>query len=137
MLTVNWQGGMAFEADVPSGNNFVMDGIPEIGGQDLGPTPLEAFIASAAACGAIDVISVLQKKRQVVTSYKVEVEWQRPPQGQWPRPIQAMIVRHILSGDNLDPEAVRKAVELSDGKYCSVIATLRHGPAVSSEYRIE
>jgi putative redox protein len=138
MLTVNWQGGMAFEALVPSGNNFVMDAISEAGGNDLGPTPLEAFLASAGACSAMDVVSILQKKRQKVTSYRIEVEWQRAPQGDpYPRPILGLLVRHILTGENLDEEAVRKAVELSDQKYCTVMATLRHGPPVSSEYRIE
>jgi putative redox protein len=137
MLTVQWRGGMAFEAEVPSGNNFVMDAIPEVGGQDKGPTPVEALLASVAACSAIDVVMVLQKKKQNIRSYRIEVEWTRAPQGEWPRPILSMIVRHVLSGDNLDPNAVQRAVELSDSKYCSVMATLRHGPALVSEYRIE
>jgi putative redox protein len=128
---------MAFEAEVPSGNNFVMDGIPEIGGENKGPTPVEALLSSVAACSAIDVVMVLQKKRQVITNYRIEVEWQRVPQGAWPRPILSMTIRHILSGENLDSAAVERAVELSDQKYCSVIATLRQAPAVVSEYRIE
>jgi putative redox protein len=128
---------MAFEADVPSGNNFVMDAIEEFGGQNKGPTPVEAFLSSAAACSAMDVISIMEKKRQKVTSYKIEVEWQRPPQGQSPRPVLSIVIRHILVGEDLDAAAVQKAVELSHDKYCTVVATLRHGPAVSSEYRIE
>ncbi|HSI72926.1 MAG TPA: OsmC family protein [Fimbriimonas sp.] len=138
MLTVNWKGRMAFEAAVPSGNNFTMDATGEAGGDDLGPTPLEAFIASAGACSAMDVISILEKKRQKVTSYRIEVEWKRAPQGSpWPRPIEALVVRHIVTGHDLESEAVGKAVELSEQKYCSVMATLRYGPAISSEYRIE
>ncbi len=137
MLTVKWRGGMAFEAQVPSGNNFVMDAIPEFGGNNEGPTPVEAFLSSAAACSAMDVVSIMEKKRQRVTDYRIEVEWQRPPQGQSPRPILSVIIRHILKGEDLDVAAVQKAVELSDAKYCTVVTTLRHGPAVSSEYRIE
>ena len=129
---------MAFEAEVPSGNNFVMDAIPDFGGNNLGPTPVEAFLSSAAACSAMDVVAILEKKRQKITDYKIEVEWQRAPYGTpAPRPVLAVIIRHILKGENLDPIAVQKAVELSDTKHCTVVTTLRHGPAVSSEFRID
>ena len=137
MLSVRWKGGMAFEAEVPSGMNFVMDALPEEGETSQGPSPLEAFLSSAAACGAIDVISILNKKRQKVTDYRIEVEWQRGPMGQYPRPVLSMVIRHIVKGENLDPAAVERAVELSDQKYCSVVATLRHAPAIVSEYKIE
>lgn len=137
MVSVEWKGGMAFEANPPSGNRFVMDAIPEVGGEDLGPTPVEALCASVAACSAMDVISILQKKKQTVTAYRIEVEWTRGPEGVYPRPITSMIVRHIVAGDNVDPVAVARAVELSDSKYCTVVSTLRSAPAITSEYRIE
>ncbi|AIE83618.1 OsmC family protein [Fimbriimonas ginsengisoli] len=137
MLVVNWQGGMAFEADPPSGNRFVMDAIPEFGGEGKGPSPVEAFLASAAACSAMDVIGILEKKRQKVNGYRIEVEWQRDPPGTWPRPILSITVRHVLVGEGLDPDAVAKAVELSDTKYCTVIATLRQPPTVRSEYVVQ
>jgi putative redox protein len=137
MLKVNWKGGMAFEAAPPSGVVFVMDATPEAGGAGHGPSPLETLCASVAACSAMDVISILQKKKQVVTSYRIEVEWTRGPEGQWPRPIRSMVVRHVVSGEGLDPAAVARSVELSDTKYCSVISTLRESPAIVSEWRIE
>lgn len=137
MLTVNWQGGMAFEALPPSGNKFTMDAISEVGGENKGPTPVEALVASVAACSAMDVVSILQKKKQKVEAYRIEVEWKRGEEGVYPRPILTMVVRHIVKGENLDPIAVARAVELSDTKYCTVIATLRAGPAVTSEYVIE
>jgi len=137
MIDVTWKGGMAFEADVPSGNGFTMDATVESGGQNLGPSPVEALLSSVAACSAMDVVSILEKKRQVVTDYHIEVEWTRPPQGQFPRPVLSIVVRHVLKGENLDPRAVAKAVELSDKKYCSVIATLRKCPPVVSEFRID
>ena len=137
MVSVEWKGGMAFEALPPSGNRFVMDAIPESGGDNQGPTPVEALCASVAACSAMDVILILQKKKQHVTAYRIEVEWTRGPEGVYPRPITSMVVRHVVKGNNLDAAALARAVELSDTKYCSVIATLRSGPAVTSEYRIE
>jgi putative redox protein len=137
MVTVNWVGGMAFEADPPSGNKFVMDSHVDFGGENRGPTPLEAFLASAAACSAVDVLAILKKKQQKVTGYRVEVDGERTPEGQYPRPYTSLVVRHIVQGEGIDPRAVERAVELSDEKYCTVMATLRHAPAISSEYRIE
>jgi putative redox protein len=128
---------MAFEAFPPSGNAFTMDATPESGGENKGPNPVEALCASVAACSAMDVISILQKKKQNVSSYRIEIEWTRGPDGVYPRPITSMVVRHIVVGTNLDPAAVARSVELSDSKYCTVISTLREAPAIISEFRIE
>jgi putative redox protein len=136
-LVVEWKGGMAFEAISPRGNRFVMDAIPDVGGQNLGPSPVEALCASAAACSAIDVMSILLKKSQNVSAYRLDVEWVRADEGVWPRPVVGLKITHIVSGEALDPEAVARAVELSDTKYCSVIATLRSEIQVESAWKIE
>ncbi len=137
MVQVEWKGNLTFEANPPSGNKLVLDAHPESGGNNLGPTPLEALLASIAACSAMDVLSILQKKRQDVHSYRIEVEGDRNPPGEWPRPYKAIRIRHLVRGENLDPVAVARAVELSDSKYCSVIATLRESPEIVSEWVIE
>ncbi|MBL8087131.1 MAG: OsmC family protein [Chthonomonas sp.] len=137
MVNVEWKGQMAFEANPPSGNRFVMDAYPEAGGANRGPTPLEALLSSIAACSAMDVISILEKKKQVVTSYRVEVDGERSaPEGAYPRPYTSITVRHIVAGDNLDPAAVERAVQLSDEKYCTVVSTLRAAPEVKSVWEI-
>lgn len=129
---------MAFSAAMPSGVEFVMDTHPDYGGQKLGPTPFEAFVATAAGCSAIDVMIVLEKKKQKVTSYKIEVSYERDaPEGAYPRPITGVTVKHIVKGEDLDEKAVAKAVELSDTKYCSVIATLREPVKVQSTFAVE
>ena len=115
----------------------MLDAHPESGGQNLGPTPVEALLGSAAACSAMDVISILEKKKQVVTSYRVEVDGVRGEPGVYPRPFQSITIKHIVKGENLDPMAVARAVELSDGKYCTVVTTLRATPEVRSEWEIE
>ena len=131
-LEVTWKGRTAFEADSPSGARFSM----ESDGKD-GPTPIEAFIASLAACSAMDVVSILAKMRQPVEAYRVEVEWERGPKGEWPRPVTAVTVRHVVNGQGIDPAAVEKAVRLSDEKYCSVSATLRTPPNLQTVWEIE
>ena len=137
MVTVNWVGGFAFEADPPSGNKFVMDSHDEFGGANRGPTPVEALLSSLAACSAIDVLSILQKKQQKVSGYRIEVDGERVAPGEYPRPFTSIVIRHIVVGEDIDPAAVARAVELSDQKYCSVIATLRATPEVKSEFKIE
>jgi putative redox protein len=142
MVEVSWKGGMVFEALPPTGNIFTMDAHPELGGDHRGPTPVETLLGAIAACSAMDVVAILQKKRQVITGYRIEVEGVRGPEGQYPRPFLSLTVNHILSGTGpnggpLDPVAVARAVELSDGKYCSVIATLRSSPEVQSKWTIE
>jgi len=137
MVTVDWIGGLAFEAKPPSGKNLIIDSHTEFGGTGRGPTPVEAFLSSVATCSAIDVLSILKKKKQDVVSYRIEIDGERPPHGQFPRPFTSLVVRHIVAGNGIDPAAVARAVELSDQKYCSVIATLRGGPAVTSEFKIE
>ena len=128
---------MAFEATPPSGVKFIMDSPESDDEVPQGPSPLEAFLGALGACSAMDVISILKKKRQTVTSYKIEVEGVRGPRGEYPRPYTALTIRHILSGEDLDPGAVERAIELTESKYCSVIMTLRESPPVCSEWRIE
>ncbi len=113
-----------------------MDTHPETGGENLGPTPVEALLGAIGACGAIDVVSILKKKQQKVTSYHVEVDGERVPPGEWPRPFLSITVRHVVSGEDLDPAAVERAVMLSDEKYCSVLATLRQSPKIESVWEI-
>ena len=136
MVTVNWLGGLVFEADPPSGAKFQLDA-GNGNSPRLGPSPLECLLASIAGCSAVDVVVILEKKRQKVTSYRIEVDGVRGPEGEYPRPFVSLTVRHILSGEGLTEDAVQRAVELSDEKYCTVIATLRLGPTVTSEWTIE
>jgi putative redox protein len=137
MVEVNWLGKMAFESNPPSGVKFIMDAHEDSGGEGRGPSPLETLLSAAAACSAMDVISILHKKKQVVTSYRIEVDGDRGPEGVYPRPYLALRVKHIVKGENIDPVAVARAVELSDTKYCTVLATLRQGPKVTSTWEIE
>lgn len=128
---------MTFEATPPSGHKFTMDAVTDYSDGSGGPSPLEALVSSIAACSAVDVVLILKKKRQEFDSYRVEVDYERGPEGEYPRPITSITVRHILSGPNLNEDAVRQAVQLSDEKYCTVIATLRSSPFVKSEFEIE
>lgn len=133
-MNVEWKGGMAFQADPPSGLRFTMDSHPDHGGQGLGPSPMETLLGSIAACSAMDVVSILEKKRQKVTAYRIEVLGSRPPEGEFPRGFLEIEVVHHVSGEDLDPAAVERAIELSETKYCSVLATLKGSPKITNRF---
>lgn len=129
IVHVDWTGGTGYTAEVPSRGTLTFD-------TETGPTPMEALLCSLAACTAMDVVSILEKMRQVVTDYRVEATGDRPPKGTFPRPFTTIAVKHILTGVDLDPHAVEKAVRLSEDKYCSVSQTLAKGVAITSEWTI-
>lgn len=131
-----WKGKSQFLATPPSGNSITFDTHPDHGGENAGPSPLETMLCTLAACTAMDVISILQKKRQAVHNYRIEITGDREPEGTWPRPFTKITVKHIFEGENLDEGAIKRAIELSDEKYCSVSATLRESPEIVSEWQI-
>ncbi len=135
-MKVEWKGGMAFEGAGASGQVLRMDAHPDHGGSDTGVSPVEALLASAAACSAMDVISILEKKKQVVTKYWIEVDGERNPPGDWPRPFKTITIKHFIEGENLDEAAVARSVQLSDEKYCPVFSPFRAAPVLLSTYEI-
>jgi putative redox protein len=97
-------------------------------------TPMEMLLLALGGCTAVDVISILKKKRERVTGYRVEVRGER--REEHPRKYTRLEVRHVVRGHNVSEKAVRQAVELSEEKYCSVAATLRPAAEIVSSYEI-
>ncbi len=97
-------------------------------------TPMELLLLALGGCTAVDVVSILKKKRERVTSYRVEVSGTR--RDEHPRAYTRMEVRHVVRGHNLSERAVASAIELSETKYCSVAATLRPGVEIVTTYEI-
>jgi putative redox protein len=92
------------------------------------------LLVSVAACTAMDVQSILEKKRQDVIEYKVEIEGTRAEEH--PKKFTALHVHHIVRGRNVSEKAVADAVELSDTKYCSVAATVRPTAVITTSFEI-
>jgi putative redox protein len=121
--------GRVFEARAAHGTTVVMD----CGQSPRGPNPVETLLASLGACGAMDVIEILRKKRQVVLGYEVVLVGER--RTEHPRRFTRIEMVHRVRGRDLDPRAIEEAIRLSDTKYCSVFATL--APAVEVVTRFE
>jgi putative redox protein len=120
--TVNLVGpGMRFVGGTGSGHAVVFD--DEAG--DSGARPIEVALAALGGCTAIDVIAILRKKRQQVTGYRVRLEGEQA--AEQPHVYTAIRVVHEIDGDAVEPEAVRRAIELSASRYCSVGTMLAAG----------
>jgi putative redox protein len=97
-------------------------------------TPMELVLLALGSCTGVDVISILKKKRQRVTDYRIEVSGER--REEFPRGYTRLFVKHIVTGRSVSEQAVAQAVELSDTKYCSVAASLRGSAEIVSSYEI-
>lgn len=130
--TLDWQRDLRFAAVTGSGSRLVFDS--DTAGSD--PSPMEGLLTALAACTAMDVISILEKKRQNVTAYRVEIVGERPPEGTYPRPFTKFTITHFVEGLAIDESAVARAVQLSEEKYCSVSITLKSSPEIKNEWRV-
>jgi putative redox protein len=97
-------------------------------------TPMELLLIALGSCTGVDVISILKKKRQQVTGYRIEVSGER--REDFPRSYTRLQVKHIVTGRGVSAQAVAQAIELSDTKYCSVAATLRGSAEIVTSYEI-
>jgi putative redox protein len=129
---VEWRDGMNFHAMGGSGYEFDFSGSsPEQGG-----SPMEMAMLTAAGCSAMDVISILQKKRQNVTGFAIEISGERAESH--PMVYTEMSLTYVVKGQDVDPEAVARAIELSMTKYCSVSIMFKQaGIKFNTDYRIE
>ena len=115
----------------PSGHELTIDGDRE---RNSAASPMELLLLALGSCTAVDVVSILQKKREEVTSYRVEVRGER--RAEHPRSYKRMEVHHIVTGRNISERSVKQAIQLSEEKYCSVAATLRPTAEIISTFEI-
>ncbi|MDQ3375037.1 MAG: OsmC family protein [Acidobacteriota bacterium] len=129
--TVRYAGDEFFIGTTPSGHAQTIDAK---GDRKSAPTPMEMLLVAVAACTAVDVVSILEKKRQHITDYKVEITGER--RDGHPRAFTKFHVHHIVQGHNVSEQAVAQAIELSDTKYCSVAATIRPTAEILTSFEI-
>ena len=129
--TIHFAGDGLFVGISPSGHAQVLETDSE---RASAATPMELLLLALGGCTAVDVVSILRKKRAEVTDYRVEVRGER--REEHPRKYTRIEVRHIISGRGLTERGVAQAIELSEEKYCSVAATLRPAAEIVSSYEI-
>ena len=120
--TVTWKHGLSFEGIPDSGFVIPLGASAEAGGDNDGSRPLELLLVGLAGCTGMDVISILQKKRQDVTGLELRVHADRAPDH--PKVFTRIVLEYVVTGRQIDTGAVERAVELSVTKYCSAQAML-------------
>ncbi|NMG33451.1 OsmC family protein [Azoarcus sp. TTM-91] len=132
--TIKWVDGMSFMAETGSGHLVTMDGAPEGGGRDLAPRPMELMLAGAGGCTAYDVVLILKRGRQEVTGCQVKLEAERAETD--PKVFTRIRFIYMVTGRNLKPETVERAIHLSAEKYCSASIMLGKTAEIIHEWKI-
>jgi len=133
-VRIKWLEQRAFEANTGSGHTIMMDGPPEHGGQNRAARPMEMVLVGLGGCSAFDVVEILEKSRQSVKDCQIEIDAERADE--IPAVFTKIHMHFIIAGDVLNEKHVKRAVELSVEKYCSVAKMMRPNVVISFDYEI-
>jgi len=126
--------GMSFSGTADSGFTIDLGASPAVGGLDNGFRPMELMLISLATCTAMDVISILRKKRQNVSHFEVQVQAERATDH--PKVFTDILLTYVVCGVNVDSGAVERSIELSLTKYCPAHAMLSQAVTIRHQYEI-
>lgn len=135
-VKVSWNGpsGMSFRAQTGSGHMVSMDGAPEGGGHNLAPRPMEMLLVGTGGCTAYDVVLILQRGRENVLGCDVTLQAERAETD--PKVFTKINFHFVISGRNLKPAAVERAVKLSHEKYCSASIMMAKTAEMTTSFEI-
>jgi putative redox protein len=134
LASVKWNSRMSFTGIADSGFPISLDTDESVGGNNSAGRPMELIALGLAGCTAMDVISILQKKRQEVTSFEVKVDAARA--NEHPKVFTSAVIRYVITGKNIDEAALARAIELSAVKYCPAQAMLANAFPMELRYEI-
>ena len=132
LAEVKWAGEMVFLGSDTSGHTVVYDSTE---GTQKGISPMRALLTSLGACTGMDIVAILNKRKQRLRSLKILVAGGRPEHG-LPKPWTTVHVKYVLSGDPLETRYVEEAIKDSTEKFCHVAATLRPTAKITYSYEI-
>jgi putative redox protein len=131
---VTWVEDMQFVGQGETGHAIVMDSSEEAGGHNTGARPMEVLLMGVLGCTAMDVISILKKKRQPVKGLKIFATGDRA--AEHPKYYTKIHLEYVATGD-VELEALERSAQLSEDKYCSAIATVRGKAEITRSCRVE
>ncbi len=134
MIKLEWKENMKFVAHTPSAHEVHIDSSEKSGGSDTAARPMEMLLVSLGGCTAMDVISILKKMKALPADFRVEIEYERAPEH--PKIYTHIHLRYIFKKAP-SQEKAKKAVELSQNKYCSISAMLKKSSNLSYELVFE
>jgi len=131
---VTYVNGLQFVGEGSSNHAIVLDGESSVGGNNSGLRPMELLLIGIGGCSGMDIISILKKKKQKVIGLEINVSGGQA--ADYPKKFNNITLEFVVKGRNIAEEAVKRAVDLSMNKYCSVKATLDGCATITFSYRI-
>lgn len=131
---VTWSKRLSFIGEADTGFSVPLGANPQVGGDNDGFRPMELIAIGIAGCTGMDVISILQKKRQNVTAFEVQLHSQQAQDH--PHVFTQIEVEYLISGHDVDETAVQRAIELSENKYCPAQAMFNKILPIKLSYKI-
>lgn len=131
---VKYVDGLQFVGEAPSGHALLMDADTAVGGRNTAVRPTELLLIGLGGCSGMDVVSVLKKKKQDVRGLEINLKGTKAEE--YPQKFTDITIEFVVRGRNVSEEAVKRAVELSMNKYCSVKATLEGCAKINFSYKI-
>jgi putative redox protein len=126
--------GMRFDVETGSGHHVILDAAEHNGGLNSGPQPMEMLLVALAGCSGMDILTILRKKRQDITGYELRIYGMRAEEH--PKVYLDITLEHIFSGHNIRPEAVERAIELTEERYCGASAMLGKTATIGHTFSI-
>ena len=133
-VRIKWVENVTFVAETESNHALVMDGAPEGGGRNLGPRPMETMLAGTGGCTAYDVVLILKKSRQEVSGCNVTLKAERASED--PKVFTKIHFHFTVTGKNLNPATVERAINLSHDKYCSASIMIGKTAEITHSFEI-
>ena len=132
LAEVSWAGGNIFLGSDTSGHSVVYDSDDKL---QRGMSPMRSLLTSLGACTGMDIVAILKKRKQRLTSLSIQLTGERPEYG-LPKPWTSIHIKYILKGEGLETKYVEEAIRDSTEKFCSVGATLSPTAKISHSYEI-
>lgn len=128
------ESGMRFIIETGSGYQMAVDAAHDVGGQNSAPSPIEMLLSGLAGCVGISILSILYKRKQQIQAYEVHVHSKRTEDH--PKVFTQISIEHIFTGQNMNPQAVQRAIDLSEERYCGVSIMLGKTATITHTFRI-
>jgi len=132
---IKWLSGLALAGKGSSNHWVPMDGPEKNGGFNAATRPLELLLIGLGGCTGMDVLSILKKKRIQFDDFEIKLEAEQA--GEYPKVFTRIKIKFIVYGKNINPQNIERAIELSENKYCSASAMLKHTAQIDTSYEIK
>lgn len=133
-LTLNWKEKLSFNGSDAEQHQILISNDEDENGQRKGFSPLQLLALGLGACTSMDVISIMQKKRQNVDDFEIKISYDR--RDEQPRIWTSAHIEYIVTGKDIDPAALERSIQLSVENYCAAHAMLEKAVPITTSYQI-